>query len=85
MESKLKYGICPLCGNKSRRTIRPLKIKGYFTTNVIGYRCLTCDHFEPDEASKQKSKQYSVDMLSYLTTLEQSGIDINSIVTSNKN
>lgn len=80
MESKLKYSVCTKCGKKSRRTVRPIQIKGYFTTNAIGYVCLTCGYFEPCDEANEKTKQYSVDMLSYLTDLETAGLDINTIV-----
>lgn len=80
MSSNLKYSVCSKCGKKSRRTIRPIKVKGYFTTNAIGYVCLTCGYFEPCDADNEKTKQYSVELLSYLNGLETSGIDINSII-----
>ena len=83
MASNLKYSVCKKCGKKSRRTVRPIKVKGYFTTNAIGYVCLTCGYFEPDDKANEKTKQYSVEMLNYLTDLEKSGIDINNIVKNN--
>lgn len=80
MESKLKYSTCPKCGKKSRRTFRPMQIKGYFSTNVVGYVCLTCGHFEPDQEALKKNKQYSVDLMTYLQGLETNGINVNEII-----